>query len=160
MNLVTAVIVSGAFERVDEDKEVLRITELSKKKKLIRKLRKMFQRLDADASGLISLDELDCLTEEDRHLLQSSLTTSDPVEIFSALDVDETGALEIDELCDGIWSLSISQTPLEMKRIEKQVEAMREQMRTGRDMQGAIMHTIDRMNATLTDLSPIIRPSF
>ena len=58
MNLMTAVIVIGAFERVDDEKDFMKAAQADKKMRLVRELRKMFLRLDEDESGTATLDEI------------------------------------------------------------------------------------------------------
>lgn len=43
-----------------------------------------------------------------------------------SLDANESGVLSIDEFCDGVWSIAVSNVPLEIQRTEKQVALRRE----------------------------------
>jgi len=123
-NLVTAVIVNSALEQAQQDKALVKTVEAAKKKKVVKDLRKIFQRLDTDGSGKVSTEEIQEVEQEDLARLAEFMAIQDPVEIFNALDVDESGEIDIDEFCDGIWEVVISEAPLEMKRMEKQVENM------------------------------------
>lgn len=151
MNLITAVIVNGALERAGEDREVIRAGAQAKKKKLIWNLRKMFKRLDCDNSGQVTLDEIANLTDDDKAMLYNALTITDPSEVFAALDVNGGGSLDIDEFCDGIWQLAISNAPIEIKRIEKQVLAIREDLVASKEER-------DRICQTLRHISDLIDP--
>ena len=66
MYLITAVGVNAATEDAFEDKGVSRNSEETRKKKLIKQLRRMFIHLDDDGSGEITLDELEFLTRTTR----------------------------------------------------------------------------------------------
>merc|ERR1719281_1022390 len=57
MNLVTAVIVEGSFEQASQDKEVAKAHKAQIIAKMMPKLREMFDNLDADGDGEITLDE-------------------------------------------------------------------------------------------------------
>merc|ERR1719454_1030616 len=96
MNLITAVVVNSALEQAMSDKEAMKAQENKRRKKLMRDLKRMFIRLDDDGSGQVSQDEMACMSEEDKHLLNSVLGVSDPLEVFRQLDVDGSGLLEID----------------------------------------------------------------
>lgn len=130
MNLVTAVIVNSALEQASQDKEAMAYKEVQKKKRIVRQLRDIFLRLDHDSSGTVNLAELSKIGEDDMQEISQCLAVADPVEVFRALDVDESGELDITEFCDGIWQVMTSKAPLEVKSIQKSVTAMRQQFRT------------------------------
>jgi len=125
MNIVTAVLVNGALEQAAEDKEMQRSEQEKKKKKLMKQLYDMFARLDEDESGMVDRDELLNATEEDKYLLNEFMELKDPLEVFDQLDIDGDGSLEIDEFCEGLFECAMSNTPIELKRIDKRIDAMR-----------------------------------
>merc|ERR1719436_1685126 len=90
-------------------------------------LRVMFQRLDGDGSGEIDEKELLGASEDDRRLLNEFMSVADPLEIFHALDIDGTGALDISEFCEGLYQAAVSNTPIELKRMDKRIDAIRKQ---------------------------------
>lgn len=129
MNLITAVVVNSALEQADKDKDAQLHFEETERKKLVKDLKKMFKRLDEDNSGHVTLDELSHIRRDDRASLTRAAGCSDLSEIFHALDPDGNGAVTIDDFCDGIWAVSASQVPLELKRTEKQVMMQRDQLK-------------------------------
>jgi len=145
MNLVTAVIVSGAFEQARKDQELLNNVEARKRQRMVKDLRKMFQRLDADNSGKLSMDELASIGEEDRQVLAQATAVSDPLEIFMALDVDDKGSVDIDEFCEGVWQVLVSQSPLEIKRMEKQLNFLRRDMRSISREQAVVLESLNKI---------------
>ena len=52
---------------------------------------------------------------------------SDPLKIFNSLDIDGGGSLDIGEFCDGLYTASVSKTPIEFRRIDKMMERMQRQ---------------------------------
>merc|ERR1719217_365886 len=56
---------------------------------------------------------------------------ADPLDIFAALDTDRSGYLDIDEFCDGLWQVVVSQVPVEVRRMEKQIEHLCEKVQMG-----------------------------
>jgi len=133
MNLITAVLVNSALEQALQDKDAMKAEELKKKKRLMKRLRDMFVRLDEDESGEVTIDEILKMTDEDKQLFWSVMGTSDPLEVFNAIDVDHSGGIDLDEFCDGIWAAAISKTPIEMRRLEKQVMNIHEKMMAAKE---------------------------
>jgi len=125
MNLITAVVVNSAMEQAMQDKELMRINEEKHRKKLVKDLRVIFERLDEDGSGEVSEDEIANISDEDRIKLEQVLGIADPIEIFRTLDVDKSGSIGIDEFCDGIWQVAAQKGNIELKRIEKKLDSLR-----------------------------------
>eukprot|EP00913_Durusdinium_trenchii_P023747 g22303.t2 len=103
MNLVTAVIVNSSLEQVAKDKSLLQTIEEQNRKKVLADLRAMFYRMDYDGSG---------------EVLRELTGFDDPLELFDALDTDEKGEIGIEEFCDGLWEVAVSDSPLEIKRMQ------------------------------------------
>lgn len=128
MNLVTAVIVNSALEQTAQDKDMVKSLEDERRKLVLKDLRRVFLRLDKDGSGEVSRVEIQNMGTSERAILEGLTGFEDPLDIFDALDVDGDGEIGIDEFCDGLWQVAISQTPIEIKRLEKQMEWVRSQM--------------------------------
>merc|ERR1712176_1400869 len=109
----------------------------------------MFERLDQDGDHTITLAEIDRLTEEDKSMLYTNLSITDPREIFGALDVDDSGCIDIDEFCDGIWQVAISKAPIELKRLEKQVNSLKHQMQENTGIQRTMQETLETVLSTV-----------
>lgn len=124
LNLITAVVVTAAFEQNMVEKEEKKTEEDLRWKAMISQWRAMFFRLDEDKSGNLSKAELIKVSEQDRRWLCQAMEIHDPVEIFNALDVDSTGYVTIEEFCDGIYKMIEKKAPLETKRMEKQIDSM------------------------------------
>eukprot|EP00929_Paragymnodinium_shiwhaense_P077264 TRINITY_DN3978_c2_g1_i1.p1 TRINITY_DN3978_c2_g1~~TRINITY_DN3978_c2_g1_i1.p1 ORF type:complete len:784 (-),score=150.82 TRINITY_DN3978_c2_g1_i1:81-2432(-) len=124
MNIITASIVNGAIEQANQDKEARRILMDKVKNKMMKQLREMFIRLDADSSGEIDREEIKNATGEDAALLNDFMSISSPLEVFDALDVDGSGCLDIDEFCEGLYHASVSKAPIEIKRMERKLDSV------------------------------------
>jgi len=158
MNLVTAVIVNSAMEQALQDKDLMRSLEAQKKKKMLKELRQMFVRLDVDGSGDISRDELVNMCKEDQQLLSGLLTTNSPVEMFDALDIDGSGDIDINEFCRGVEQVAFSNTPIELKRMERQIEFMHKQLKASKDMQDSLRFAIQQLREELHQPWPAFSP--
>jgi len=145
MNLVTAVIVNSALEQAMQDKDLMRSIEEQKKKKMMKQLKRIFMRLDVDRSGKISRDELINISKEDHLLLTDLITTSSPVEMFDSLDIDGSGDIDIGEFCRGIEQVAFSNTPIELKRMERQIESMHKQLMASFHVQDALRYAVAQL---------------
>lgn len=125
LNLVTAVLVNGAIEQADNDKEAMRFYKAQKLKVMLPKIRDMFHELDADGSGDLSLDELVNAPEEVRVQLLQYMKGDDILELFECIDTDDSGSIDVEEFCDGLARLTLSETPVETLRLMRQVQVMR-----------------------------------
>lgn len=144
LNLVTAIIVNSALEQANMDKEAAALQKESAKKKLLDKLRVMFLSLDADNSGYISRGELQMASEDERNALLD-VSPEDPLDLFDALDVDQTDNLSIDEFCEGLWAVSISKETLETQRMIKQVAKMFVRLKSMEAIQDKMERNLSRL---------------
>merc|ERR1711907_864933 len=125
MNLVTAVIVESSFEQASHDKEVEKAHKARVIEKMMPKLREMFDTLDADGDGEITLEEFGACDQATREHLCELFNTDDLVELFEILDVDGGGSVSIDEFCDEMTKLATTQLPMEQVRMLKQMSIVR-----------------------------------
>lgn len=151
MNLITAVVVNSALEQAMSDKEAMKAQQNRQRKRLMKDLKRMFHSLDDDDSGQVSVDEMALMTEDDKNLLYNVLGVSDPYEVFKQLDVDGSGLLEIGEFCDGIWQVAISNAPIELKRIEKQVNHVKTIVLETESQQQSTKEMLDTILSTLNN---------
>eukprot|EP00930_Biecheleria_cincta_P048140 TRINITY_DN33491_c0_g1_i1.p1 TRINITY_DN33491_c0_g1~~TRINITY_DN33491_c0_g1_i1.p1 ORF type:complete len:556 (-),score=114.61 TRINITY_DN33491_c0_g1_i1:98-1765(-) len=150
MNLVTAVIVNSALEQTAQDKDMVKSLEDERRRVVLKDLRRVFLRLDKDGSGEVSRVEIQNMGKSERAILEGLTGFDDPLDIFDALDVDGDGEIGIDEFCDGLWQVAISQTPIEIKRLEKQMEWVRSQM-------GEARKDCYRIYSMLSDLIDLVK---
>ena len=77
MNLVTAVIVEGSLEQAKQDQEVAKAYKNKLVVKMMPRIQQMFEKLDVDGSGDISIKEIESAppelaAEQDRHQIVSA----------------------------------------------------------------------------------------
>lgn len=145
MNLVTAVIVNSSLEQAAKDKSLLRSIEEQNRKKVLAELREMFYRLDHDGSGEVSRDEIAQIAERERQMLRDLTGFDDPVELFDALDSNERGEVGIEEFCAGLGEIAVSDSPLEIKRMQMQVDHIKHHL-------SRYMNETEEIKLTLKDL--------
>merc|ERR1712157_126360 len=78
-----------------------------------------FQEMDEDGSGQLDITELRGASEKIKSQLKRICNMEDVEEIFKSLDYDESGAVDIDEFCEGMLKAT-SDRPGELVRILKQ----------------------------------------
>eukprot|EP00928_Gymnodinium_smaydae_P009011 TRINITY_DN13326_c0_g2_i1.p1 TRINITY_DN13326_c0_g2~~TRINITY_DN13326_c0_g2_i1.p1 ORF type:complete len:717 (-),score=121.21 TRINITY_DN13326_c0_g2_i1:37-1965(-) len=104
LNVVTSVFVESAMRSAQHYRELM-IQEKSRDwETLVRHMREVFQQIDEDGSGYISMDEMSYfLADPDLRMYVEALdiSTQDTKALFRLLDADNSGAIDIDEFCDG-----------------------------------------------------------
>lgn len=135
MDVITAIIVHAALEQSNNDREAMRERQEEFKLRLTESVKAMFLRLDDNDDGKIDLQEILNVSGGDLALLNEYMAFADPIEVFDILDVDKSGTLDVTELCDGLFQSAASKSPVELKRIDKQVSAI---LRSLTRMQGSM----------------------
>merc|ERR1712032_1588443 len=130
MNLVTAIIVEAFLEHAKQDQELRKKEHDRHARKLLPHLQDMFEKLDLDSSGLLTLHELMLAPDNVKEELAKCLDSDGLTELWEILDVNGDGQVDINEFCDGIVKLSLSNQPLDLMRIMKQIGFLREDMET------------------------------
>lgn len=120
MNLVTAIMVEGSLAQADEDKEAKKAYASAKRKKQMERLWDMFNELDEDGSGELTMEEIDHAPPSIRAQLVEIAGTEDIGSLFEMLDYDGSGTVGTDEFCDGVIKAANGVTPVEMSRLIKQ----------------------------------------
>jgi len=133
MNLVTAVIVEGALEQGKLDREAVKKIKKRVFRKMVPEIRAMFNELDLNDDGTVTLDELTQANENLRSKLADFMRADNLVELFEMIDVDESGCIDINEFVDGIEKLVNSEQPVETIRILKQLVVSRRELGELRD---------------------------
>eukprot|EP00929_Paragymnodinium_shiwhaense_P045829 TRINITY_DN23370_c0_g1_i3.p1 TRINITY_DN23370_c0_g1~~TRINITY_DN23370_c0_g1_i3.p1 ORF type:complete len:577 (+),score=93.37 TRINITY_DN23370_c0_g1_i3:40-1770(+) len=96
-NLITAVMVNGAIEQASHNREAKMLADKAIRAEILHETMEVFRSLDTDASGIISREEVQAITDKDAALLESLIKLSDPVELFDVLDEDDSGEVDMEE---------------------------------------------------------------
>eukprot|EP00927_Polykrikos_kofoidii_P017635 TRINITY_DN18055_c0_g1_i1.p1 TRINITY_DN18055_c0_g1~~TRINITY_DN18055_c0_g1_i1.p1 ORF type:complete len:565 (+),score=109.24 TRINITY_DN18055_c0_g1_i1:49-1743(+) len=124
MNLVGAVIFTGTLDMNKEEHDQARNIKNMEMHRLIEDLKALFLRLDEDNSGTLTRDEIKRISPEDHEKLSTALGVNSPLEVFMALDTDQSGRVSIEEFFDGIVDVALKDSRVDMKRIERQLSSM------------------------------------
>eukprot|EP00927_Polykrikos_kofoidii_P039375 TRINITY_DN33780_c0_g1_i1.p1 TRINITY_DN33780_c0_g1~~TRINITY_DN33780_c0_g1_i1.p1 ORF type:complete len:569 (+),score=90.30 TRINITY_DN33780_c0_g1_i1:62-1768(+) len=102
MNLVTAAVVEASRHQSEVNRELQRQAEMERQKALIPSLREMFELIDQDGSGEVSMAEIQQCSVAMQNELKSMTKADNLSELFQLLDDDDSGTVVIDEFLDGI----------------------------------------------------------
>merc|ERR1712032_763285 len=152
MNLVTAVIVQGALEQGNQDREAQGRYKQHRLKQMLPGLRDLFKALDANGDGTVTLEELEDSPAELKQKLEEFMQADSVAELFEMVDVDDSGEVDIDEFCDGIARVVTANTSVENIRMLKQMSITRRELH---DLEGRIVDLESMMKLNLRILKEI-----
>eukprot|EP00930_Biecheleria_cincta_P042693 TRINITY_DN29382_c0_g1_i1.p1 TRINITY_DN29382_c0_g1~~TRINITY_DN29382_c0_g1_i1.p1 ORF type:complete len:591 (-),score=105.69 TRINITY_DN29382_c0_g1_i1:159-1931(-) len=166
MNLVTAVLVEGAFENAQQDKEMNKHLKKEKIKVAIPKLERLFAEMDTDNDGMLTLEEVDHVPVDviPQEFFENS-TVSCMQEVFKILDVDGhgEGTVSKEEFIGGLLQIILTDVPVEtvhmlqmLKALEHSLQDMRQDVQDIRKNTSRDMHDAIRKN-TSQDMHDAIR---
>jgi len=120
MNLVTAVIVNGAMEADEQDKDVRKVLRERETTNLLKAATSIFNRLDVDGSGSVTTGELKHMTANETELLLELCCVPDLDTLFHFQDDNNDGKVSIEEFCMTIHKAATSKTPWEAQYLLNQ----------------------------------------
>mmetsp|Transcript_81837 Transcript_81837/g.212996 ORF Transcript_81837/g.212996 Transcript_81837/m.212996 type:complete len:603 (+) Transcript_81837:96-1904(+) len=121
LNVLTGVFCQNAIESAEHDQEMVTQNMLAEKKRLVSQLLRIFEDIDMDKSGSITIQEF-------RHVLSNSdmqayltglgLDTSDAWTLFKLIDLDGGNTIEVDEFVMGCLRLRGQAKGVDMAKLE------------------------------------------
>jgi len=127
MNIVTAIMVESSLRTANEDKEARKAWKSMKRKSMMPQLRSIFFALDTSGDGEVDLKELLNAPPEIKEALQHIVGLDELEEVFSLMDYDGSGVIDIGEFVDGIMR-SQADKPSELFVLVKQSKAILEML--------------------------------
>jgi hypothetical protein len=89
------------------------------------RIEKMFEQLDVDGSGDISLDEIESAPPELAEELAKCFQTDDLYELFEMLDGDRIGSVPIHQFCSELVKVVVSDRSVDQVRMQKTMVSLR-----------------------------------
>jgi hypothetical protein len=143
MNLVTAVIVNGALEQACADHDVKMAQEKYAKQQRIGELALLFTELDKDCSGTMSRVKLTSVGDHEREKLEELMPLGlSPEELFNMLDPNGLGEISIEDFCNGLYDISVSETPFYIQKQDKAISLLAANVGDLQDMQFKMMEML------------------
>merc|ERR1719433_1171986 len=124
MNVITAIFVETAMQMAQDDRELVVMEEMNDKAEFIAIMQQVFQELDTNDSGALSLEEFEKHIEDEKitaFLASLDLDVSQVRTLFILLDVDQTGEVDLDEFVTGCLRLKGGAKSLDMAIVKFQV---------------------------------------
>lgn len=124
LNVVTAVFCSTAIEATERNPAIIAHTLMAKKAAYMDNLKNLFKTIDAEESGLITLDVLELLLEAEQtraYFSALQLDISDAWTLFKLIDKDNDGVIEIEEFVEGCEQLRGAARNLDLANIKSEL---------------------------------------
>jgi len=127
MNIVTAIMVESSLRTASEDQEAKKAWKSVRRKILMPKLRSIFFALDTSGDGEVDREELLNAPPDIKEAIQHIVGLDELEEVFSLMDYDGSGVIDIGEFVDGIMR-SQADKPSELFVLVKQSKAILEML--------------------------------
>ena len=108
LNVITAVFIESAMQATSEHRDIIVQEKKQKEGIYVAHIKSIFQEIDSDKSGQISMLEIEQLFGDENlsELLEAlEISAYDARSMFKLLDGDDSGAVDIDEFCSGCLRL-------------------------------------------------------
>eukprot|EP00930_Biecheleria_cincta_P057825 TRINITY_DN4369_c0_g1_i1.p1 TRINITY_DN4369_c0_g1~~TRINITY_DN4369_c0_g1_i1.p1 ORF type:complete len:695 (+),score=128.58 TRINITY_DN4369_c0_g1_i1:148-2232(+) len=124
-NVVTSVFVETAMQRSQNDRDLLVQQEMEHKMEFVDTMQRVFEELDVDSSGSLTLDEFEAQLD-DEHILSFMSTLELDIDqvrtLLTLLDRDGSGSVDIEEFVEGCLRLKGGAKAMDMAILQYQVE--------------------------------------
>lgn len=140
VNVFTGIFVDHAMQASTNDREVQIRSQLSEEKHNLKELQRVFQELDCNGSGKLSVEELENHLNDERALAYFQAVKLDVTEVgrlFRLMDMDNSGSIDIEEFIIGCQrlkgesrSLDIKIALLEIENLQRAFERFAEDIET------------------------------
>jgi len=125
LNVVTAIFVETAMQMAQNDRELVIMEEMHNRGEFIAVMQQVFEELDTNDSGALSLEEFEKHIEDEKimaFLSSLDLDVSQVRTLFTLLDVDRTGEVDLEEFVTGCLRLKGGAKNLDMAVLKFQVD--------------------------------------
>jgi hypothetical protein len=129
INIVTGVFVEAALQANIKDKDIIVHEELQSKKAYLESMQELFEDMDEDGKGTISLHEFEDKLQDERVIAYFNvlkLDVSDARVLFHLIDNDHSDEIGIDEFLEGCYKLQGESRSLDMKIMQSEVHFLQE----------------------------------
>lgn len=129
VNIVTGVFVESALGSSIKDRDVIVHEELETKKQYLQSMEEIFDEMDEDHKGTISMAEFEDKLQDERVIAYFSvlkLDVSDARMLFQLIDLDNSDEIAIDEFLEGCYKLQGESRALDMKMLQFEVRFLKE----------------------------------
>jgi hypothetical protein len=154
VNIVTGVFVESALQSNVKDRDIVVHEELQTKKQYLQAMQEIFEEMDEDGKGTISLCEFEDKLQDERVIAYFNvlkLDVSDAVILFQLLDGDQSDEVGIDEFLEGCYKLQGESRSLDMKIMQYEVRFLKDHFK---ELTGAFEHLYNLITKFVGDEKP------
>jgi hypothetical protein len=129
VNIVTGVFVESALQSNIKDRDIIVHEELQNKKMYLQSMESIFEEMDEDSKGTITLGEFEDKLKDERVIAYFNvlkLDVSDAKILFALLDYDNSKEIGINEFLEGCYKLQGESRSLDMKIMQYEVKFLKE----------------------------------
>lgn len=129
VNIVTGVFVESAMQSNSKDRDIIVHEEMQSKVEYLRSMREIFDDMDDDDTGSITIEEFEAKLDDERviaYFNAMKLDVSDARVLFWLLDYDQSQEVNIDEFLTGCYKLQGESRSLDMKLMQCEVRFLRQ----------------------------------
>lgn len=157
-NVLAATFVESALQASNTDRETIIKEELQNQKNYLNRIKELFEEMDLDDTGTLSIEEFEKHLDDDRvvaYFNTLKLDVSDARTLFLLLDHDGSGSIDLDEFVSGCHRLKGESRSLDVAIVRYELAWLRKQMQHVSDMFSSVVTVEDGTEVqTLTDLKP------
>jgi len=131
INIVTGIFVESAHQCNQADRETMVQEELAMKETYRQRMRCVFEEIDNDGTGRLSLEEFEKKLDDERVIAYFDtlkLDVSDARKLFTLLDFDRSGEIDVDEFLNGCQKLKGESRALDLAMLSYEVRWISEVM--------------------------------
>ncbi|CAK0822118.1 unnamed protein product [Prorocentrum cordatum] len=170
---VTGVFCSSAVETTQRNPDLVAKSIIDNRRACTEKLQQLFGAIDDDASGLITIDELELISEDDlmkAYFQALQIDFRDAYTLFKLIDASNDGAIKLDDLqgfalfrqgCEKLkgnaTSMEMAEISYDMRRLATQ--AMREDIAFFVAQVSAMLVALDSNGRCRNEMDDMLKPS-
>jgi len=132
VNVFTGVFVDHAMQASSKDREIQIKNQIDEEDFNLKELQKVFQELDGNGSGKLSLEEFEDHLADERASAYFQAVKLDVTEVgrlFRLMDTDNSGSIDIEEFIIGCQRLKGESRSLDIKIALLEIESLQHEMR-------------------------------
>eukprot|EP00435_Cladocopium_sp_Y103_P012730 s2250_g3.t1 len=133
VNVVTGVFCTTAMESAAADKEIATMKQLKKKNAQLQDLRNAFEEIVDAESNTVNIGDFEKAMRSDkfRHFLESmSISTEDISTLFTIMDSDQSGLIDLEEFVQGCMQLHGPAKSLQLAKMSFENKITRQAMKS------------------------------
>jgi len=155
LNVVTGVFCSSAVETTQRNPDLVAKSIIDNRRACTEKLQQLFGAIDDDASGLITIDELELISEDDlmkAYFQALQIDFRDAYTLFKLIDASNDGAIKLDDFLRGCEKLKGNATSMEMAEISYDMRRLATQV-------SAMLVALDSNGRCRNEMDDMLKPS-